>query len=97
MKRKRRLGLRLADLRFFEAVPARNFQDYVDQVLMLNGSWSYEFDKVNLYKSPFYGSTTSMFMHEELEWLVVAGAPMSSPETGCVFIDNPRLSMRTCG
>lgn len=56
---------------FFEAVPARNFQDYMASVLSLNGNWDYRFDKVNVYKSPYFLTTTFVFNNDPNQWGIV--------------------------
>ncbi len=63
---------------FFEASPARNFQTYMDDVISNNNNWNYEFDKVNLFVSPMYGSTSFQLSDDMDKWPVVDYGPLGA-------------------
>jgi hypothetical protein len=68
---------------FFEATPFRNFPAYVAGVLGLNKSWTYEYDKINLYQSPTGRRITFVFNGGKKEWGIVEydlGAGPVKPE-----------------
>ena len=70
---------------FFEAAPARNFPAYMAAVLALNKSWTYEYDKINVYHSPTGREITFVFNAGKKEWGIVdyklsPGAPPAKPE-----------------
>jgi hypothetical protein len=68
---------------FFEAAPARNFPAYMADVLSMNKSWTYEFDKINVYHSPTGRNTTFVFNADKKNWGIVdydLGAGPVKPE-----------------
>src|SRR6185503_17699605 len=58
-------GGRAGNFGFFEATPYRSFPAYVADVLALNGSWNYRYDKINVYKRPKGGRVTFMLNRSE--------------------------------
>jgi hypothetical protein len=68
---------------FFEATPYRTFDSYMADVLALNGTWNYEFDKINVYKRPLGGRVTFALNADEKHWPIVdydIGAGVVAPE-----------------
>jgi hypothetical protein len=72
-----------ASFGFFEATHYRSFSAYMAAVLAMNGSWTYRFDKVNVYMRPTGGRITFVFNADKKEWGIVdydLGAGPVTPE-----------------
>jgi hypothetical protein len=68
---------------FFEATPYRNFESYMADVLALNGSWDYQYDKINVYNRPSGGRITFALDADEKHWPIVdydIGGGIVTPE-----------------
>jgi hypothetical protein len=68
---------------FFEATEYRSFSAYVADVLAMNKSWSYEYEKINVYQSPTGRRTTFVLDADEDDWGIVdydLGAGPVKPE-----------------